>query len=182
MKARGFTLIELLVVIAIIGLLSSVILASLNTARAKGRDAARLQGMTSIRDAVELYASDHNGTYPLGGNGSGTWTSQCLPWGGLAGNAVITGLVPTYISSLPADPSMVTSLVGSSDCFIYNSNGTDYKLLDYNMIDTANPGNEGSLVDPARNYGQPYTRPGTCPTNFEATKAWAIYTNGAACW
>jgi prepilin-type N-terminal cleavage/methylation domain-containing protein len=70
--ARGFTLIELLVVIAIIGLLSSIVLASLNTARTKARDAARLSDMHTIRTALELYANDHNGQYPdepIGGSG-----------------------------------------------------------------------------------------------------------------
>lgn len=42
-KNKGFTLIELLVVISIVGLLSSVVLASLNTARDKGRISAGLQ-------------------------------------------------------------------------------------------------------------------------------------------
>ncbi len=49
---RGFTLIELLVVIAIIGLLASVVLASLNTARQKGRDARRLSDLKEIANAV----------------------------------------------------------------------------------------------------------------------------------
>ena len=53
-KERGFTLIELLVVIAIIGMLSSVILASLNSARKKGRDSRRLQDLRQIANSVAI--------------------------------------------------------------------------------------------------------------------------------
>ncbi len=55
---RGFTLIELLVVIAIIGLLSSVILASLNGARNKGADAAIKSQMKSVQSQAELVYDD----------------------------------------------------------------------------------------------------------------------------
>ena len=58
----GFTLIELLVVIAIIGILSSVVLASLNTARAKGADAAIKSNVDSARAQAELYY-DNGQTY-----------------------------------------------------------------------------------------------------------------------
>ncbi len=63
-RQAGFTLIELLVVIAIIGLLSSIVLASLNVVRSKARDAVRLSDMHAIQTALQLYANDHNGQYP----------------------------------------------------------------------------------------------------------------------
>lgn len=67
--SRGFTLIELLVVIAIIGLLSAIVLASLNTARSKGQDAARISDVKSLETAMELYYSNHNGYPNIGGSG-----------------------------------------------------------------------------------------------------------------
>ncbi len=63
-KQKGFTLIELLVVIAIIGVLSTVILASLATARQKASDAVTLSNLHQVQIALELYANDHNGLYP----------------------------------------------------------------------------------------------------------------------
>jgi len=57
-KNQGFTLIELLVVIAIIGILSSIVLASLNTARAKGVDAAVKASLSGMRSQSELIFTD----------------------------------------------------------------------------------------------------------------------------
>ena len=59
---RGFTLIELLVVIAIIGILSSVVIASLATARNKGADTAVKADLSSIRNQMELFY-DTGSTY-----------------------------------------------------------------------------------------------------------------------
>ena len=63
---RGFTLIELLVVIAIIGVLSAVVLASLNTARSKGNDAAIQSNLSTIQTQAEIFYSTGN-----------TYTSVC---------------------------------------------------------------------------------------------------------
>lgn len=136
---RGFTLIELLVVIAIIGILSSVVLASLKSARVKARDAKRMTEMKSLQTALELYYSD-NKAYPLvtqwrgeigyGNNGTGV-------------NGYIPGLVPTYISILPAEPT------GRTDGYLYSSDGVNYKLLSHYSPETYFPAGK-AFYDPVR--------------------------------
>ena len=90
---RGFTLIELLVVIAIIGILSAVVLASLNTARAKGTDASIKSDLNTVQTQAALdYDAYPNGYtapativgLPAAGSAVKTWTTTgCVAAGGV---------------------------------------------------------------------------------------------------
>src|SRR5664279_825429 len=114
---KGFTLIEILVVVAIIGILASVVLASLNSARSKGRDARRVSDIHQINNALALYYDDHQ-AYP--NSGGADWLSNSSTyWGSLATS------LNQYIKILPVDPANVSSLV-----YKYNSDvlGSTYSL------------------------------------------------------
>ena len=91
----GFTLIELLIVIAIIGILSSIVLVSLNSARGKARDAKRVSELKQIQKAIEMYYNDY-GYYPTCG-GKDVCSST-----GYSGS--ISTLLSVYGISIPNDP------------------------------------------------------------------------------
>lgn len=79
-KRSGFTLIELLVVISIIGLLASVVLASLEQARDRGNAAGAIGDAQAIKTAAELYANDMGFYPPDVGRGWDPGLEQALPW------------------------------------------------------------------------------------------------------
>jgi len=109
-KQRGFTLIELLVVIAIIGLLATVVLVSLNTAREKARDAKRKSDINQLQLALQLYYDDNN-VYPGeswcdSSVGSCGHSCPCSDNNWTSGSTFYTALVGGgYIANLPVDPT-----------------------------------------------------------------------------
>lgn len=158
---KGFTLIELLVVIAIIGLLSSVVLASLNSARLKARNVQRISNLTEIRKALEMYYSD-NGAYPTSTGMS--WQGECVEAGITRvadANSVIPGLVPNYISQIPQDPSFIRSNNDMKNCTYYRSNGKDYAYPNLYINDAGfSSSSYPTFIDPRRPSGWKIYSPG----------------------
>lgn len=132
---KGFTLIELLVAISIVALLSSIVIASIGSGRAKARDAKRAGDLIQLRNALELYRQD-NGAYPSTGGMNNVYMEDgCINQSAGVGDSKtanwIPGLAPTYISELPHDPKPA-----SVSCYMYASNGTGYMLTAWNTVET----------------------------------------------
>jgi|GEM_PF-690856 len=105
-NSRGFTLIELLVVIAIIGILSSVVLVSLNSARTKARDTKRVADIKQIQLALEMYY-EANGRYPT------DIYADANSLKGSTGGASFS-VVPTDPRSTAAEPSFYKYAVNNA--------------------------------------------------------------------
>ena len=81
MKSKGFTLIELLVVIAIIGMLSSIVFASLNSARVKAKRSALKEELVQFRTLMALEFSD-KGSYAGLASQNGWANNPVHQWAG----------------------------------------------------------------------------------------------------
>lgn len=135
----GFTIIELLAVVAIIGLMASIIIATVNSGRIRARNTQRKADLKQLQVYLELYR-DANGAYPCTATnctGSPVWFSSDpldQSFNNNNGNW-IPGLAPTYIGALPSDPLGGPSTICGGvyrSAYLYRSdNGTEYTLLSH---------------------------------------------------
>ncbi len=117
MNKKGFTLIELLVVIAIIGLLSTLAVVALGSAREKARDSKRLSDIKQVQTALELFYTDQS-TYPSGSSATlGSTSFVCLNSAGF--NAA--GCANPYMGLVPSDP-------GSGGIYTYTGASSTYTI------------------------------------------------------
>ena len=170
----GFTLVELMVVVSVIGILTAIVYANFGDSRKIARDDIRKTDLKDLQVAIQLYKAQ-NGSYPLGCNGSGQWSSgspgnyACAT----AGANYIVGLTPDFMATLPIDPLQPTT--GNAG-IIYKSDGTNYKLM-------ANQTVEKVLI---ANFTDTFAR---CPDSSGGgscssvpTKTYAVYSAGASTW
>jgi prepilin-type N-terminal cleavage/methylation domain-containing protein len=168
-QKRGFTLIELLVVVAIVGLLATVATIAISGASKKARDTKRKADLSAIQKALDLYYQE-NGSYPATpAAGGGGWCDLFIPgycsrgtcsdvgsFGVEGANAYIPNLAPTYIGKLPREPKPLSSHPGqagcslNNSCYVYTSNGTDYKIIAHCDAETPLPAAGEPFHDPRR--------------------------------
>lgn len=160
---RGFTLLELLIVIAIIGLLTSITLGAVTVARQKARDAKRMDDLHQVAVSLESYFNEHNNTYP---STNGAWWGTCSDYGlhdVTGSNGWVPNLAPTDMPVLPKEPLQTATFA----CYLYRSDGHDYKLLAHQTVEYGCPLQQTSaFYDPIR--------PGQC--------TYQISTPGGAGW
>lgn len=126
----GFTLIELLVVISIIGLLASVVLVSINSARQKSRNSKRLADVNQLAKGLELFYNQAGG-YPTGTGATGTGYTAAA--GAVFGSVILQSIntlgtynmTPTFMTTVPVSPTPYDgNCTASNNSYIYQVSAT----------------------------------------------------------
>jgi len=136
----GFTLIEILIVMAILAILAAAVIIAINPARqfAQARNTQRWTAVNSILNAVHQNMADNQGSFNFSGCGATALPTSATSIASTGGVDLCGCLVPTYLASLPYDPT-----TGSyTDCTNYDSGYTIYQDATSGRITVAAPAAE----------------------------------------
>ncbi len=169
---KGFSILELVIVAAIISLLATIAIAAFKRVGINARNESRKSNLIQVSKALELYFSN-NGSYP---DTFLDWRGACTTRGSFpdTGDSAWIPNFSSYMRRLPHDPNTNKPNYDSADpncasipgdnCYLYRSNGTDYKLLALCI-----PEGAMSASDPFRDPIRP-------------VRAWQVSSKGAAAW
>ena len=106
-RRRGFTLIELVVVVVIIAIIAAIAIPKMSRGSAGAADSATTQDLSTLRSALELYQTEHGGTYPSTASAA-TLANQLTQYTDSSGNAVATKdsthIYGPYLKAVPSLP------------------------------------------------------------------------------
>jgi len=100
---RGFSLIELVIVVVIIGIIAAIAIPRLSRGSAGAADSALSGNLAVLRNAIDLYATEHGGTFPT----LAQFTDQLTRYtdaSGAAGNKDAAHIFGPYVRKVPALP------------------------------------------------------------------------------
>lgn len=166
---RGFTIVELLVVIVVIGILATITVVAYNGTQARARDATRIDRLTTIAQALDMYYGD-NGRYPPiqdGATAESTCGSQTENWGHCDRAKELADDLAPYMA---IDPVSLSSATQGSYSYYYTGFGFDnyqhYGLLVY--LEGSGGQNDGGSVSNAYEVG---SLPAYCASQYTGANA-----------
>lgn len=144
MLNKGFTLIEILIVIGIMAILATAIILAVNPPKqfAQARDTQRWINVSNISNAIYQNAAENNGVFTCA---AGALPSSAATMkSGMGGYDICACLVPTYLGSMPFDPS--TAGTAYTDCANYDTGYTVMQNTTSNRVTVTAPSAESRVT------------------------------------
>ena len=103
-RAAGFSLIELVIVVVIIGIIGAIAIPRLSRGAAGANDSALIGDLAVMRNAIDLYATEHGGTYPTMAAINDQLTLYSDAAGATSASKDATHVYGPYIRKIPGAP------------------------------------------------------------------------------
>ena len=138
MRTKGFTIVELLIVITVLAILAAITIVAYNGAQERAQNVRRLSDIKSVQRVIEVYQTEH-GTYPqTTTNPKANWrAADVLTDDDCSNGSSTANWIPAVSERLPQSGTVKpVGADGKTGCYLYVSDGKEYVLSAWNMLDT----------------------------------------------